>query len=507
MADKRLQGLDGVAYCTRMKFFAALRAGICLSLFGFSAAPAHALALTECRLEHPQGVVSFAAQCGSLSVAENPALPTGRRIDLHIARIPAINRRKAADPLFLIAGGPGGSAITMYTSAAPAFERVRRERDIVLVDQRGTGRSHALHCELDESALFDASTAQIIAETGRCLNELKSRADVAQYTTSVAVGDLDTVRAKLGYAQINLYGVSYGTRVAQHYARRFPQRVRTLILDGVVPMDLALGPNLALDAERALLATLKRCNQERGCQAQFGDPVATYRALFATLQKKAVAVSLAHPRTGKRQQVAFSATHLAMVLRLALYDPAQTALLPLALHQAHALQDYSPLASQFLLMNDAFIDLLAYGMHNTVVCSEDVAFYPTLKQIDRTALERTFLGTTQVDALRDICKLWPTGPVDKDLRLPLRSNIPTLLLSGAVDPVTPQAYAEQARTKLSNSLHLVLDGMSHGQLATPCIDTVFAKFMESGTVQNLDTRCLQRTAPVPFFTTLAGPDA
>jgi len=478
-----------------------------LALFVSLTGPAYAagILLTPCQLEHPARLMIVAAECGALDLPENPSEPNGRHIELHIARVPAISRRKAPDPLFLIAGGPGGSAISMYASVAPAFERIHLDRDIVLVDQRGTGRSNALDCTLDEDELMNATPEVMAAESRRCLTELESHADVRYYTTSVAVQDLDRVRAALGYNLIDLYGASYGTRVAQHYLRRFPKHTRAVILDGVVPPGLALGPSLALDAEKALMAILTRCASDRACHEQFGDPTLTYRALRTALQTKPVTVHLADPTTGDSQHIEFSAMHLATVLRLAIYTPDQAALLPLALDRAQKSGDYVPLAGQFLMMSHAYEDMLAYGMHNTVVCTEDVPFYPAAASIDRAALEQTFLGAAQLDALRSLCEVWPRGPIDSDLHEPLKTDVPVLLLSGGNDPVTPPGYAEQARKGLQNNLHVILKDLGHGQIVAPCMDGVLARFLARGTTQGLDISCTRNVHPMPFFTTLAGP--
>jgi pimeloyl-ACP methyl ester carboxylesterase len=460
--------------------------------------------LSPCQLEHPMRLSVVPAECGELSVAENPANPDGRHIALHIARVPAISRRKQSDPLFVLAGGPGMAATAFYASAAPAFERIHRDRDIVLVDQRGTGRSNALSCELNEDVLYQASDTEIVTEAKRCLAGLATHADVALYTTSVAVQDLDRVRAAFGYERINLYGVSYGTRIAQHYVRRFPQRTRSVVLDGVVPAQLALGPGIALDAESALISILSRCTREPDCRNRFGDPTAAYHTLRASLRAHPVPVSLPDPTTGEPSRFEFTSYHLATVLRLASYTPEHAALLPLILHGASESGDFSPLAAQFLLVNRSYGEVLAYGMHNTVVCTEDVPFYDGT-HIDRGRLEQTYLGTTQLDGLRNICQIWPRGPIDADFHDPLHTDVPVLLLSGSDDPVTPPAYAELAKRGLTHSLHVVLQGFGHGQLAAPCVDRVMARFVDRASVSGLDVSCTHDAKPLPFFTSLNGP--
>src|SRR5215831_21013458 len=251
-----------------------------------------ALVLTPCEIEHPLRLSVLAAECGVLRVPENPRQPDGRQIGLHIARVAAISRRKQPDPLFVLAGGPGAAATAFYASVAPAFERILRERDIVLIDQRGTGGSNALDCPEPEDLTGEASVAEITARTRVCLTVLAPRADVAYYTTSLAVRDLEQARAALGYERINLYGASYGTRVAQQYLRHFPARTRSVILDGVVPVAQPVGPATAIDAEAALAAILSRCVADAPCHERFGDPAADYHAVRAALRLNKVPISV-----------------------------------------------------------------------------------------------------------------------------------------------------------------------------------------------------------------------
>jgi pimeloyl-ACP methyl ester carboxylesterase len=442
-----------------------------------------------------------AAECGKLVVPENPARPGGRQISLAFARVPAINRRKKPDPLFVIAGGPGMAATTFYATAAPVFTRIHRDRDIILLDQRGTGNSNPLNCTSgSDDALSQPSDSDIAAETRRCLQELSVKADVAQYTTSVAVNDLELLRQVLGYDQIDFYGVSYGTRVAQHYLRRFPQHTRTLVLDGVVPPELTLGAGMALDAERSLERILARCAREPECKAHFGDPGQDYHDLWQALKAHPVMVKTNNPTTGAATQFEFGRFHLATVLRLSIYSPEPTALLPLLLHE----KDFSRLAAQFLLLSRTYTDAVAVGMNNTVACTEDLAFYDP-KSADRALLENTFLGAAQLDALLAVCKIWPHGPIDPDFHAPLHSNVPVLLLSGSDDPVTPPAYAGRAQHGLTNSLQVVLQDFGHGQLAAPCVDRVMAQFIDRAAITGLDTTCTRNDKPTPFFISLNGP--
>ena len=467
------------------------------------AATPERLALSPCELHEANDLTLIEAQCGRLSVPENPAAPDGRRIALRVARVPAISTRKRPDPLFVLAGGPGMAATAFYASVAPVFERIRRDRDIVLVDQRGTGGSNPLDCESSDEDLYQSTTAEIVAETERCLKMLGTHADVRFYTTSLAVQDLDRVRAALGYARIDLYGSSYGTIVAQQYVRRFPGRVRSVILDGVVPPQRALGATSALDAQVALSSIFIRCEQQPACHAHFGDPAAAYEQLRDSLGDHPVWVDLTDPTSGEPYRLQFTDYQLSMVLRLASYTPELAALLPLDLHEAAA-GNFAPLAGQFLLIDRLYADAIAEGMNDTVVCSEDVPFYHVSAE-QRAELARTFLGTSQLDGLEAICRIWPRGPVDTDFHEPLHSDVPALLLSGSDDPITPPRYAAQASRGFTRHLNLVIRGFGHGQLTDPCMAQLMAQFVRRASVSGLDTACTRHLVPMPFFLTRNGP--
>ncbi len=483
---------------------AAAVAGSLAAPAACSATQTGGLPLTPCQLHQALELTLVEAECGRLAVPENPAAPHGRQIELRVAVVPAISTRKSPDPLFVLAGGPGMAATSFYTSVAPVFGLIRRDRDIVLVDQRGTGGSNALDCESSEEDLYESSTADIVAATERCLRMLGAHADVRFYTTSLAIRDLDLVRAALGYERINLYASSYGTIVAQDYLRRFPDRVRSVILDGVVPPQLVLGATSALDAQSALSSIFSRCARQPDCHARFGDPAQTYGQVRDELAAHPVWVDLTDPTSGEPYRLQFTNYQLAMVLRLASYTPELAALLPLDLHEAGASGNFAPLAGQFLLIDRVYGDAIAEGMNDTVVCAEDVPYY-RVDAAERAELAKTFLGTSQLDGLQAICRIWPHGPVDPDFHQPLHTDVPALLLSGGNDPITPPRYAAQAARGFSHSLSLVIPGFGHGQLTDPCMARIMAQFVDRGSASGLDTACTRHLSPMPFFLTRNGP--
>lgn len=489
-------------------FLAATLALLVLGPAARAAAPAApALSLTPCQLEHPQRLLSIAAQCGELAVPEDRSKPDGRRIRLFVARVPALNRETRSEPLVLIAGGPGMGTADFFTNVSAAFKQANREHDIVLVDQRGTGRSAALRCADADEQTLQVDLPKVLQTLRNCREQLAKTADLAHYTTSVAVADLDAVRTALGYARVSLYGSSYGTRVAQHYARRYPSATRALILDGVVAPQTVLGPAMALDAQAALDRILARCREDQACQARFGDPAADYQALRTRLSREAVQVTVPDPLSGAPRQLPFNSEALAAVLRLSAYGASQAALLPLALHQAVHEQRFTALGSLFLMSAASVGEALAYGMHNSVVCAEDVPRFGA--NIDRQALQATFMGTQQVELLQAMCEGWPRGPVDADLYTPLKGELPVLLLSGSADPVTPPAQARQAALQLPHAVQHVLPDQGHGQLLQPCMDKVMSDFLRlaavAPAVRQLDASCLQAIKPAPFALGAAGP--
>jgi pimeloyl-ACP methyl ester carboxylesterase len=482
---------------------AVLTAGL-LSACQASAAPSpsqtsQGVELAACTLNSPGSPSRIGAQCGSLTVFEDRASQAGRTIDLRIAVLPAVSRSPEPDPLFFLAGGPGQSAVESYPMVHGAFARINQKRDIVLVDQRGTGRSNPLNCPGGEE--FTDIDEEIIPWAESCLRELE--ADPRFYTTSIAMEDLDDVRAALGYNTINLYGVSYGSRAALTYLRQFPERVRSVILDGVVPQDEALGIRVASDAQQALEKIFNRCEAGAGCREAFPHVGQAFESLLADLETDPVSISLAHPSSGEMQNLTFTPEMLASAVRLLSYSPETAALLPLLIHTAYTHQDYSLLAAQYLIVSDQLSHSISSGMGYSVLCAEDVPFINPERAMEMNA--GTYLGDLQTDALFQICQVWPMGDIPPDFKEPVRSEAPVLLLSGEYDPVTPPYKGDQASQSLPNSLHLVIPGQGHNVVFRGCVPNLVNTFVENASTGSLNTACIQTIQPLPFFLSFSGP--
>lgn len=455
-----------------------------------------ALAFRSCALTAARGV-AVEAWCASLEVPENHDAPEGRKIELALALI-TTDGQAQPDPIVMIAGGPGQSALESYPLMHRAFADTLRSRNVLLMDARGTGRSHPLKCADDEglSAVMEAQqetaeAARAFAE--RCRDELSKIADLRYYTTSDHIRDLDLVRAKLGVSRLNLMGISYGTRVAQQYAKRYPQHTRTVTLDSVVPNTLVLGQEHARNLETALERHFERCRGDEACRRNLGDPAAKLAAVREQLAAgKLGAVRYRDPLSGEWRSDTPSYGHLALLLRLYSYQPEIAAMLPLIVHEA-AEGHYEGLLAQARSLYDGVSESIMHGMQLSVLCSED----PEL--VENTDDADTVMGIEFVNFVRAQCGVWPKGQRPAEFREPLTGEVPVLAVSGEFDPVTPPRYGDEAIAALPNGRHLVLPGQGHNVIGTGCMPKLFAQFIESADAKALDERCLERLSAAPPF--------
>jgi pimeloyl-ACP methyl ester carboxylesterase len=473
-------------------------AAVLLLLHAGSAA---AVDLSPCLLRSEAGGPAVAAQCGRIEAPLDYENPGAGTLGLNVAVVPSLSGRGADDAVTVLAGGPGGAATTFYAGFRGAFMALSRRHDVVLVDQRGTGDSLPLDCPMPEDLLLIPDRESTQADARACLEDLP--ADPRLFTTSVAVRDLDRVRALLGYKRLHLYGASYGTRVAQHYLRRYPENTGAVILDGVVPAGRPLGPRLAINAQAALDSTLARCASDPKCAERFPDLSGQLRKVSSRVAEAPVSLTLAHPLTGDPVEYRLGPLELATALRLLSYAPESSALLPLLIDAAaHGRPE--PIALQALMAAESIAGTLSLGMHNAVVCTEDLPWVAP-GSVDRAALEATYLGTAQYDTLVDLCDVWPAGVMDPDLQAPLRSAHPVLLLSGELDPVTPPAWAEEAMAGLSTSRHVVARGQGHGAAIRGCLPRLMADFVDAESFDGLDFECVERLRAPPFLLSFSGP--
>ena len=457
------------------------------------------VAFEPCTLAPKFGPGTVEAQCGRFEVAEDPARPGGRMLSLNLAWIPADEDAEvAADVVFMLAGGPGQAATESYPQIAPAFREVLRKRHVFLLDQRGTGDSNPLQCNFDDDALEGNDPAAIRAATERCRDTLSEKADLRFYTTTDAVRDLEALRVALGVPQLDLVGISYGTRVAQQYAMRHPGSTRALVLDSVAPNSLVLGNDFALNLERALDLQFGRCADEAECVAAVGEPRAQLDALMAKLRTDPPMVRYRDAATGESKEALLQPEAVAGLLRLYAYMPMMASLLPLQLQEG-ALGRYDGLMALAEMLGASIGGQMAMGMQLSVICSEDAEAL----QADPAA-EGTLLGNLLVDSLAAQCAVWPKGVRPDDFRQPLSGDVPVLVLEGEFDPVTPPRYGEEVVQSLPNGRLFVLRGQGHNVIGAGCMPKLFAQFLDTTDAKALDGKCLDDLAYVPPFTSFNG---
>ena len=442
-------------------------------------------------------VTAVEAQCATLAVPENHDDPDGRKIDLAIALVAAQGEAEP-DPILMISGGPGQSALESYPMVDNAFADASRSRTVLLVDARGTGRSNPLKCEDEEgrSAVMDeedASPKAARAFAERCRDTLAKTSDLRYYATGDHIRDLDLVREKLGIDKLNLYGVSYGTRVAQQYAKRYPQHTRTVTLDSAVPNSLVLGQEHARNLDAALKLQFARCREDAACTSNLGDPAAKLDALRKRLRAGNLApVRYRDPVSGEWRSDPPAYSHLSTLLRLYAYQPEAASMLPLIVHDASEGHYESLIAQARSIYNDVS-DAIMHGMQLSVMCTEDVELAPN------PADAGTVMGAEFIEFVRAQCDVWPKGERPADFRAPLAGDVPVLVISGEFDPVTPPRYGDEVIQSLPNSRHLILPGQGHSVLGIGCMPKLFAQFVEEADAKPLDDTCLKRlNATAPF---------
>ena len=453
----------------------ALRAAAAFVLLAGAGAPASAQVLSECRVAGIRNSV----QCGVVQRALDPARPDGPKIDVHYVVAPAMARRKLPDPVFVLAGGPGQSAIQIAPQMLALLNRLNNRRDIVFVDQRGTGRSAPLECEdpqretLADQADPDRQLKLLMQCKRRLLTlpYIRQASDLGFFTTTLAMQDLDAVRRQLGAARIDLIGASYGTRAGLEYLRAFPDAVRRVVLDGVAPPDMALPASFSTDGQAAFDALLAACEAESACHREHPTLRTDWAALLKSLPKQ---VSAPHPLTGRPETFTLTREMLLGAVRGPLYGPALAAALPAAIDDA-AHGRYDGIVGLGATLSSRKGLKLAMGMHFSVVCAEDL---PRLR--DNHDRPGTDFSADFAAMYQRLCSAWPRGAVPAEFYAVTPGRAPVLLLSGGVDPATPARHGERVARALGPAAqHVIVPNAGHGVMAIGCMRDVVYRFIDT----------------------------
>lgn len=436
-------------------------------------------------------------QCGVVQRPLNPEEPSGKKIDVHYVVVPSQDRNKLSDAVFFLAGGPGQSAINAAGYGKAALDRLNQRRDLVFVDQRGTGRSAPLHCpaleERDRNKQGESELAQDPDSAAdlalQCLKDLQKLpyGDLRYFSTSIAVQDLEAVRQKQGYAAIDLVGVSYGTRVGLEYLRQFPQTTRRVVLDAVVPPDMA---RLGVNSSASLQGVFDACTKEPACAASYPHLTETWRKLLAATPKK---ISITDTRLANQLDFTMTRKGILQLVQRVLYTPVAASALPYAITLAER-GKFEPLVAL-----SGALDLpgplgIVYGMHFSVWCGEASTKPPSLPTSDE------FVSMTQ-QVYDKVCEKWPRAKIPSGFFDIPKSASPVLLLTGGIDPVTPTPLGAAVAKELgAKARHVSLENAGHGLLIQGCVPDLVYRFFNAKNDQDavqLDASCV-RQIPRPL---------
>ncbi|MBC7455471.1 MAG: alpha/beta fold hydrolase [Massilia sp.] len=428
-----------------------------------------------------------ALRCIKVSVALDDAAPPAPPLRLHVTVAPAFRESARADPLFVLAGGPGEAGSDVLPLLHNAFRRIRATRDIVFIDQRGTGLSGKLDCA--STPAHEAMTeAQLEAEIRACIARMTTR--FSAYGTAHAARDIDTVRVALGYGQINVWGGSYGSRLAQAYARAYPQHLRALMLDGVAAPDQVI-PAGGRDSEAALDALFRQCAFDPPCHNAFPAVRAEFAALVQQVGAGNVSVEIADPRTAEPLKLAMSSARFLGTVHSILYSPLDSRRLPFLIHRA-AQGRWEP----FVARRNVAADFSAEGsnallLYLAVICAEDMPrLDAALRADDASALTAPMLAR-----LPALCRAMKVASVP--FAAPSMIAAPVLMLSGVLDPVTPPRRAVAAGLHMARAQHLVVANAGHGISQLGCAPRLLREFLDNPTLP-VQAGCLKEI-PVPAF--------
>jgi pimeloyl-ACP methyl ester carboxylesterase len=431
-------------------------------------------------------------------VYEDRAHKRGRRIPLYVRIIPSSASSPAADPFVLVStGGPG----TTNSDIVPfAYSRGwSRDRDVVLVDLRGTSGPvpDRLDCDLPGTPEAPLGFLQNVFDTTivtKCRADLEKHADLAQYTTANAMDDLYDALVALGYSRVNLFGVSGGTREVLEFMRRHPLMVRSAILAGVAPVSFKNPLAHAQAAQEALDSLFAQCERDSSCAAAFPKLRSEFAQIRATANRHPIAASVPPELGGREKTAQLTWPMIAETIRTMSYTVRGGRSIPFVIHRA-ALGDFVPLIDAGIQSNVGTKAAIRLGFLLSQTCLEDVPRISDAEVSRETA--NTYLGDTRVRQQQAACRQWVhgTAPLGEGDSSPVKSDIPVFMLSGTIDPVTRPRFAADAARYLTRSTHVIAPG-AHVP-AGPCVDEMERQFLEAPT-RPVDTSCV-RSMTLPAF--------
>jgi pimeloyl-ACP methyl ester carboxylesterase len=438
--------------------------------------------------------------CGTYEVMENRKVRKGAKMRLNFIILPAWTTHPAPDPVFIFSGGPGQGSAALADYYAQNYEKLRRERDIVLVDQRGTGQSNPLHCQ----RIGDPDSAQTYLQdmfpeeyVKNCRKELEKKANLRHYDSTTAMQDIDDLRTALGYERINIIGSSYGAYTGIVYMKYFPERVRSAFLSHVAMPNWTYSGSIAPHTEVALERLLSDCASDPDCAADYPLLRQQLGQVLDRLKQGPVTVPIVNPIKGNPENVIFTYNNFIHGVRSMLYNTWRSMWIPAFVHWASG-GNFSPVAEYTAGYLWGINRDLKDGMFLCVTCTETIPYIDYSEA--RAMAQGTFMGTYRLEQQKNACDWWVRGEHPDDFHQMYVMEIPTVILSGEIDPVTPPQYGEEFASYLPNSLHVVIPNAAHEfrTVWEDGFDDVVSQFISQGSVDGLDVNCVDQHVRPPF---------
>lgn len=449
-------------------------------------APVTGLEQGACPFDLPTGLVEGKTiECGYLVVPEDRSNANSPTIRLAVAILHPSTRSRS-DPIIYLEGGPGGSALEfLYLTFSEQFQPLLAAgRDIILFDQRGVGRSEpALDCpelrqlglellddEVDGRQVDTAEALNLMKSTAlACRQDLAKVAELPAYHTAASAADVNDLREALGYDQVNLWGGSYGTWLALEAMRRYPEGIRSVVLDSVYPPQVDLLAEAPANAARSIDLLFEACAADQACNGAYPNLRTVYLDTVQRLNQERARFQVTNPLTGESYDATMTGDNLATLLFRFLYATSVIPSLPQILYDASQ-EDYATIA-QLLGSLLAVGEVMSQGQQFSVLCHDEVPFSSPQEfeasLAEYPELERAFSDSVLGELGLQVCAGWQVGQAEETLAEAVTSDISTLILAGEFDPITPPAWGQLVAETLKNSHFFEYPGVGHGASASP----------------------------------------
>jgi pimeloyl-ACP methyl ester carboxylesterase len=462
--------------------------------------------ITQCHvkgLEAPVKCVNMQMPLDRTSLEGDRTNSEAVKINVTAVIIPALGAESDPDPIVILAGGPGQAASDFGSFATKLFSKAHKNKDIILFDVRGTGLSTPLICpKTSQEDALETSEEKQAELLGECLRSFE--VDVRHFTSYDQIQDMEDFRKRMGYSQFNFWGGSFGTRMAQHYIQFYPKNVRSAIMDGAISTATNLIESFPVSEDYALNILFENCEKNTRCQAKFPNFRTDFAKLNTEFSGKNIEIEFTDPVTWVSHKLKTSGAIFTNVIRGPLYNEKMQSMLPFVVDQALNSKNYDPLVALVTGFSSS-TDGMAMGSMLSVLCAEDV---PNVNErVLAKRNENSITGGAAAKAFLKSCKEWPVKKIPAEMTAETKSDVPALIISGRLDPVTPPALGQIVADNFTNSKHIIVKHNAHISSFYACMPKILNEFIENLKTKEIDVSCLNYKRATPFAVGFGGPVA